>query len=55
MSQSRHDDLGLGLMLLPAALLFIVLIVGALFLTAHDTPDLLSAHQPTAAQQTIAS
>jgi hypothetical protein len=31
--------MALGLVLLPAGLLFIVLVVAALFLTAHDAPD----------------
>ena len=40
MSNTRLSDLGLGLLLLPAGLLFIVLIVAGLFLFAHDTPSL---------------
>jgi hypothetical protein len=35
MSESRPE--GLGLLLLPVGLLFIVLVVAGLFLTAHDS------------------
>ena len=41
MSHSNPDDFGPGLdlLLLPAGLLFIVLIVAGLFMTVHDTSD----------------
>jgi hypothetical protein len=39
MADTRSTDLGLGLLLLPFGLLFIVLVVGGLFLFAHDTPS----------------
>ena len=40
MAKSTFGDLGLGLLWLPAGLLFIVLLVFGLFLMAHDSPSL---------------
>jgi hypothetical protein len=39
MSQSRSEDLGFGLLLLPVSLLFILAIVAGLFLTLQTPPQ----------------
>ena len=51
MSKSMFEDLGLGLLWLPAGFIFIVLAVAGLFLMAHDTPS--PRHLPTANYRAI--
>jgi hypothetical protein len=51
MSNKSISDLGLGLLWLPAGLLFIVVVVFGLFLMAHDSPS--PRHLPSATYHAI--
>jgi hypothetical protein len=53
MSKSFFDESGLILLGIPGGLIFIVMIVAALFLTAHDTPSARQVLTPTAHHQTV--
>ncbi len=52
MSKTTLGDLGLGLLWLPAGLLFIVLVVGGLFYMAHDSSS--PRHLPSAEYHQLA-